>query len=186
MHTKALGQQHLEMFRTSKKVEPNFEPNSKWSNPKRTEPGIFGRTELLSRTELRSFSLILTNHIVLQCFDTLAVILMILIDHFQAVLFSQTWQLDYILDSPKWVVITELQVYCNYRIFGKKIKLLRKVIENKRKKDKKKNFKRLTKLKFSKSSVRDKLDPEKLEPNRTQKTSNYFRTSNRTQSSEHL
>ena len=50
-------------------------------------------------------------------------------------------KINYILDSPKLVVITELQIYCNYRYFDKKIKLLRKLIENKRKKDKKKTFK---------------------------------------------
>ena len=33
-------------------------------------------------------------------------------------------KINYILDSPKLVAITELQVYCNYRYFGKKIKLL--------------------------------------------------------------
>ena len=147
------------------------------------------RTIVSNRTELRSFSLILTNHIVLQCFDTLAVILMIFIDHFLSVLFSQTWQLDYILDSPKWVVITELQVYCHYRYFGKKIKLLRKLIENKRKKDKKKTFKGWQNWSFQK--VRFEINwtlksSNRTEPNRTQKTSNYFRTSNRTQSSEHL
>ena len=138
------------------------------------------RTIVSNRTELRSFSLILTNHIVLQCFDTLAVILMIFIDHFLSVLFSQTWQVDYILDSPKWVVITELQVYCNSRIFGKKIKLLIKLIENRRKK----NVQSLTKFKFSK--VRFEVNWTLKSSNRTQKTSNFFRTSNRTQSSEHL
>ena len=142
------------------------------------------RTIVSNRTELRSFSLILTYNIVLQCFDTLAVILMIFIDHFLSVLFSQTWQLDYILDSPKWVVITELQVYCNSRIFGKKIKLLIKLIENRRKKQRKKNFQSLTKFKFSK--VRFEVNWTLKSSNRTQKTSNFFRTSNRTQSSEHL
>ena len=79
---------------------------------------------------------------------------MIFIDHFLSVLFSQTWQLDYILDSPKWVVITELQVYCNSRIFGKKIKLLIKLIENRRKKQRKKTFKAWQNLSFQKLGSR--------------------------------
>ena len=139
----------LELRTELQMVEPK---TNRTSN--RTQDFRPNRTIVSNRTELRSFSLILTNHIVLQCFDTLAVILMIFIDHFLSVLFSQTWQVDYILDSPKWVVITELQVYCNSRIFGKKIKLLIKLIENRRKKQRKKTFKAWKNLSFQKFGSR--------------------------------
>ena len=80
--------------------------------------------------------------------------IMIFIDHFLSVLFSQTWQLDYILDSPKWVVITELQVYCNSRVFGKNIKLLIKLIEIEEKSKEKQTLKAWQNLSFQKFGSR--------------------------------
>ena len=126
------------MFRTSKKVEPNrtelqtVEPKPhRTSN--RTRDFRPNRTIVSNRTELRRFSLILTTcNIWYYCIHNND-IYRPLSSGFNL----PNFKINYILDSPKLVVITELQVYCNYRIFGKKIKLLIKLIENRRKKQRK-------------------------------------------------
>ena len=68
---------------------PNFKKLELRTELQMVEPKT-NRTRIFGRTELHSFSLILTNHTIQQYVGTIAFTIMTFIDHFLAVLISQT------------------------------------------------------------------------------------------------